>query len=1031
MTLQKQPVPINFAKGLDTKSDPFQVPVGNFTFMENSVFTTTGRLTKRNGFANLTSLPNALQTTLTTLNGNLIATGSSLYAYSQDNGQWLNQGVIQPVNLTVQSLIRNSASQSNPDTAVAPTGLTAVSYVDSVAGACYHIIDSATGQQILGRQVLPNSATCPRTFILNNFFIITYLCTISATPHLQYIAIPVGNPTVPRSPQDISSDVLSNAAGYDGIVANNNLYLSWAGSATTINTAFLSSGLIVSSTRQITGHTALLMSMTADLVNSVLWVTWWQQGSTQVYSFPYDFQLHIVTTVPTPVATATGNIAELTSAAQNGILTVLLENIHIYGGAYPTTFIQTDYLSSYTVDQATGTYTDNGVLLRSVGLASKAFINDAGAIYMLATYGETNQPTYFLIDSTGAVYMRLAYSNGGGYLSPVDPSTGTVTRHQVLASVSEVNSTFYSAYSIKDLLTTVNKVTTSTPAGSPRSAIYTQTGVNLAEFMINNSGQYSSEIANALHLTGGQLWEYDSVKPVEHGFQVWPENLQAVWSASGGSMAAIPVSGGSTTAAYYYQFCYEWTDNEGKLHRSAPSIPLQVNTTGTGTTGEVTLYVPTLRLTYKISPNPVRIVGYRWSQGQQIYYQMTSVTSPVLNDPTVDFVTIVDTQSDATILGNAIIYTNGGVIENIAAPASIASALFKNRLFLVDAEDPNLLWFSKQVIEGVPVEMSDLLTLYVAPTSGAQGSTGTVTALSALDDKLIIFKRDAIYYVTGIGPDNTGANNDFSDPVFITSAVGCPNPRSIVLMPTGLMFQSDKGIWLLGRDLSTSYIGAPVETYNNINILSAQSIPGTNQVRFILANSTMLMYDYYFNQWGTFTNLSAISSALYQEQHTYLNAFGAVLQESPGTYLDSSSPVLMSITTSWLNLAGLQGYERFYFMFLLGTYYTPFKLNVQIAYDYNPSAAQATIVTPDNYSPNWGLDPVWGANGPWGGPGNVFRARIFPQIQKCESFQLTITEIYDNSYGVAPGQGLSLSGLEAVIGVKRGWRTSRASNSFG
>ena len=614
--------------------------------------------------------------------------------------------------------------------------------------------------------------------------------------------------------------------------------------------------------------------------------------------------------------------------------------------------------------------------------------------------------------------MRLAYSNGGGYMTS-----------QVLPSVSLLDNTYYVPYLYADFLTTVNKGTNNA-SGTPSNAIYTQLGVNLATFSINTTGQYSSEIAGALHLTGGQLWMYDGIKPVEHGFQVWPENVQAVWSASGGSMAAIPVSGGSNTNAYFYQFTYEWTDGQGNLHRSAPSIPVAVTTTGSGNSGSVTLYVPTLRLTYKTGNNPVRIVGYRWSQGQQVYYEFTSVAAPVVNSTTTDFVTIVDTKSDAQILGNTLIYTTGGVVEDIAAPASIATALFKSRLFLVDAEDQNLLWYSKQVIEGVPVEMSDLFTLYVAPTSGAQGSTGSITALSAMDDKLIIFKKDAIYYLTGTGPDNTGASNDFTDPVFITASVGCNNPSSIVLMPNGLMFQSDKGIWLLGRDLSTNYIGAPVEAYNSQAVESAQAIPATNQVRFLLANNITLMYDYFYNQWGTFNNIRAISATLYQGYHTYLNAYGQVFQETPGTYLDGSTPVLMSFTTSWLSLAGLRGYERFYYFLLLGTYYTPFNLNVTLAYDFG-APQQAVLIQPDNQTPAWGGDANWGSNQAWGGPGNVLSARVFPAKQKCQSFQISISEIYNPSFNQPAGAGLTLSGLNLVVGMKKGYSPQKASQSFG
>src|SRR6266404_7280038 len=118
MPLQKQPVSLNFAQGIDTKSDPFQLQLGTFLQLQNTVFSTTGRLTKRNGFNNITTLPNTNQTTIITLNDNLTATGSSLEAFSADTNQWLNKGTIQPVSLEVQTLVRSNTSQSSPDSAV-------------------------------------------------------------------------------------------------------------------------------------------------------------------------------------------------------------------------------------------------------------------------------------------------------------------------------------------------------------------------------------------------------------------------------------------------------------------------------------------------------------------------------------------------------------------------------------------------------------------------------------------------------------------------------------------------------------------------------------------------------------------------------------------------------------------------------------------------------------------------------------------------------------------------------------------------
>jgi hypothetical protein len=254
------------------------------------------------------------------------------------------------------------------------------------------------------------------------------------------------------------------------------------------------------------------------------------------------------------------------------------------------------------------------------------------------------------------------------------------------------------------------------------------------------------------------------------------------------------------------------------------------------------------------------------------------------------------------------------------------------------------------------------------------------------------------------------------------------------------MFQSDKGIWLLGRDLSTQYIGAPVESFTRgAKVLSALNIPTTNQVRFTLDSGITLLYDYYYQQWGTFTNIPAVSSTVYQSLHTYVNSLGQVFQETPGLYLDNTKPVLMSLTTGWIALAGIQGYERFYYALLLGTYLSPFALNVQFAYNYNSSPQQSILVTPDNVSTTWGSgstwgsDPTWGGqnNSGWQGQGNVFEARVFPEQQKCESFQVSITEVFNGSIGTAAGAGLTLSGMSLLAGIKRNARTSRAARSFG
>ena len=1106
MPLQKQALNINFAQGLDLKTDPNQVQPGRMLALQNTVFNKGGLLQKRNGFTQQPTVSDTTSTVLATLNGGLLAIGDTLSALSQDTQTWLTRGSLHTVALDTTPLVRSSTSQTAVDAAQAPSGLVCAVFKDSTAGAQYQVSDGDTGQVIVTRTSLPAGAVFPRVFQLGGYFIITYLQGVGPT-HLKYIAVPIGTPTNPGSPVILSSanPVGGLTSGYDGYVSRNALYLAYSAAAT-IEVLYLTSTLSIPNTATIVGHTAAGFTITADDVTNqplLVWVTFFETAGINTYSASFDFQVAAQLPATLVYHHASESLGGMTSVVldYSGTrkLTLYLQQQHLYPGSSD----RSDILYTKTVTTAgvifpASTTAATAVLL-GVGLASKAFVIDNEA-YMLTAFQTPLQPSYFLIDGDGVVIARLAYSNGGGYA--VD---------QVLPSAILADNTASIAYLRKDLLAAVN-ASQGAPAGTN---IYSQTGVNLAHFTSTNAVVTPTEIGGATHLTGGMLSMYDGVEAVEHGFHVWPEKVTVPITST------VQVGGSLALQQYYYYATYEWTDAAGNLHRSAPSLPISalpvapptfnfvsaavdtgaetidlishtlaagtavvftssgtvpaplvsgttyyvipfsaskikvaatyadaiagtpiINLTGVGS-GTMTMtpnanqyslqvFIPNLILTAKTGNNPVRLVLYRWSTAQQTPYQITSIQSPIINSTTTERTAYTDTSSDAQILGNPILYTNGGTVENIAAPACNASALFKSRLFLIDAEDENLLWYSKQVIEATPVEMSDLFTLYTAPTTGSQGSTGPNRCLAPMDDKLIVFKDNAAYYIVGNGPDNTGANNDFSEPVFISSTVGCANQRSIVFTPNGLMFQSDKGIWLLGRDLNTSYIGAPVEEFNDSAVLSAINVPGTNQIRFTLDNGVTLMYDYYFNQWGSFVNIPAISSTVYQGKHTYLNQFGQVFQESPGAYLDGSAPVLISFTTAWFNLAGLQGYERAYFFYLLGQYITPHKLSIGIAYDYDPSIRQQTLLSPDNFNPTYGEEAgPYGSGSPYGGVSAVEQWRIFLQQQKCQAFQITISEIYDGTLGVPAGAGLTLSGLNLVVGSKKGYTTLKPSRSIG
>lgn len=1017
--MPKQAANINFSEGLDTKTDPKQVRMGKFLKLENTVFNKGGLLEKRNGFSELPPLQSP-SSYVTTFNGDLTAIGSEFQALPTGSGQWTVKGPIQPIKMDTLPLVRNNFNQSQSDSALSQNNLVCTVYTENDGTSNsykYVVADSKTGQNIVPPAAItdadPTTGT-PRVFLLGKYFVIIYTNKVGSTYNLKAFAILISNPIFQRSIGIISALYAPSAdLSFDGAVLNDALYLAWNGSsASGVRMAYLTSSLVISSAVIVdASHVATSMSVTADFQNNVVWANYYDSVSTDGYAVCISTQIGILPNFPTQTISSVAAL-NITASAQSGTCTVFYEVSNTDNS------VITNYVSSVTVDQMTGSVSAPDVVIRSVGLASKSFIINE-TIYFLSSYSSDFQPTYFLINGSTShqalpvVVAKLAYENGNGYLS------------KGLPTVSVIGTTASIAYLYKDLIEALNN---SNDAGTQvKGGVYSQTGINLVSFNFTSQGLVSAEIGTNLNTTGGFLGAYDGYLPVEQGFHLWPEPIQVIAnSTTGGSMSAQP---------YFYQATYEWTDNQGNAFRSAGSIPIEFDFSSSMTsTNQATLVIPTLRLTYKVA-NPVKIVLYRWSVAQQTFYQTTSITAPIVNDTTADSITYVDKHSDASIVGNNILYTTGGVVENIGGPAFKSVFLFDDRLFGITSEDQNLLWFSKQVIESTPVEMSDLLTIYVAPNIGAQGPSGKLNCGFPLDDKAILFKDSSILYFNGTGPDNTGSNSQYSQPVIVTSTVGCSNQNSIAFIPEGLIFEfqsaSGNQIWLLGRDLSTQFIGAPVTDFTaNASVQSVVNVPGTNEVRFSMSSGVVIYYDYFYNQWGSFTGIPSLSSTLYQGLHTFIDQYGRAFQESPGSYLDGGNPVLISFTTGWINLSGLRGYERIHEFSFLGTYLSPHKLAIQTAYDYG-SPFHQSIYEPKNFSPPWGEESVWGSGSAWGGPSNIENFRVFAKRQKCKAFQISLQELYDPSFGVAAGAGLSLSGINLVMTLKKGWAPVSGSHSVG
>lgn len=1033
MALIKETAVFNFSQGLDTIDDPNQLPLGKFTSLTNSCFIKSnsgqvGSLNKRNGGS---TLPQTVSTIsyVTSYNNSLIGMGQdAIYQFSQNANAWSYQGYYQPLSTGFWSLIRNAYSQNQQDAVVGPSNIGCVAYAsgNTLTPYQFSIFDSTTGQSIVDPTTLSCATTSsiigqPKVYSLGSSFFIIYgaagtasQCSLCVTQvqNISPFAV-VASTSIENNLYFTTNATSLYGAMFDGVIASNTLLLSYikSGTPSRIVGAKISPSFTVSSSVFATGsYTASCIGVAFDQTASTYYTSI-GSGMSVTY-LANNFSFGSVFTPSRNVISSTSvnsfggagvsptdrlGISNITGYAKNGVLTSFYE-VAAYYNAWEAgfgSFAKTNNIISRRVTQA-GSVSVENIIGRGLGLSAKPFEINNG-IYLGGVYQSQDslQNTYFLINSTGNVVSKYAAGNAAGYYTYGVPSTW-------------VNgSTAFNSYLIKDLLTP-QSVQTVNSAGAlfQNSAFATQNGINLGAFTFTPNFISTKQTGNTLSMNGGFLWNYDGVQTFENDFFLYPE-VKAGQVIGDGN---LPIQ------VYQYQVLYESPDNQANIYRSAPYSSASLPTTNLPTVSSFSLQLAVTPppLSYRTNQTPTKISIFRWSEGQPIFYKVASFvcngvapTSSITSTLAIsnfyqDSILFQDNTPDSAILGNEILYTSGGVLEDTSGPPFISTAVFDSRFWGISSED-NTLWYSKQLVQSTPVEMVQDFTIYVPPIQSAQGTIQIPISLCPMDDKLIIFCESALLYISGSGPDNTGSNYQYSEPFPIPSSVGCSNPASVVITPLGIIFQSDNGIWLLGRDLQVKYIGKDVEDYNQYTVLSALCVPGTTEVRFALSNGVTLIFDLLAQQWGSFTGRPSISNTIYNSLETYVNASNQVFQESASSYTDGSTPVTLGFTTGWINLSSaLQGYVRAYWMDILATFKSPHTYTIGIAYDYNPAIVQTTTVIPSNTV---------------GSGSQISQWEIGFKKQQCQSFQLTFTE----TASASAGAGLVISGISLTYGKKKSW----------
>lgn len=988
MSLTKGLVPVAFKSGLSgKKSDKLTLP-GEFLQLDDCVRRKVAEIQKRYGYTALS---------VNILGGGTLSAGSHLDVFNDDliaicNGQlyswvpsqngWLNKGLCATAQVDLDPLVRTSGTQTAHDMAASAAGLTCVVYEDTSLNACYSIFDDTTGTAIVYQQMIESGLGMrPKVITLADRFLIGYLRP-NASYALKFGVIPFNNPTVTFSPVAtgiaVGSDLPWDLDHYAATGHDEGVFVAHNGTTAVMGMVSTAAALIKSFTLATT-PVVTMATVVADSANARAFAF---VGSTSgnlvgMGYTPYPGQS--ISSFNTTVSTASSQV----TAAING--TNIIVYVDNKNATSTTTGTSAHQILKYTVDTTTTYAFAGGVALTSIGLASKAFVYN-GRVYATCCYDTTLQPTYFLVRDDGYVFGRVLGGNAGGL---VKNTAGSAVRSGLPRFTVDSQGRYSTVGQVRNKLTISGDGTTLAAAIGLQRVSYTM-GARINGAQLNRT----------YHIAGGLPLNYDGTQVVEHNFFLYPE-----FNASGTSVAS---TGGLLPKGHVWTYCwlYEWYDAQGQIHRSTPSIAQTVSTVGNGAdTGWASLAVSPLPITNR-SATSVRVVLYMsMPDVSSVLYRYAEGT----NNPSADYLSFafvnngITTATGQPLNVQEILYTTGGVVDNVMPPTSKVVHVHKGRLF---AAAPEGIYFTKSSAPGEACEFQDTV---IVPT---EQDGGDVTAFASMDEKLIVFKERHVYYMSGEGPTDTGQQNDYFVPIRVAHDVGTLYPRSVVTMPKGVMFQSDKGVYMLTRGMQITYVGAGVEAYNQYQVTSAILMADQDEVRFTTLGGPCLVYNYLFDQWSVFTNYDAVGACLgLGNTYLHMKADGSVQQEVAGSYSDNGTPVTMGITTGWLALAGMQGYGRVYKALFLGDFVSDTTTTVNIAYNYENSYTQtATFNTVTGLAP---ISGTGGANIPVGTSSSVYQFVVQPSQQKCQAIKFQLTDS-------GTGASFNLLGLTLEVGRKYG-----------